>query len=192
MDKGPFQWCEVGASLEALLLHSDTKDRPPVCSKGQGAQRKMKSQTHSPGEESAACEPAVSSSQGLPLTSVQPLSVALQSSLLPSLGHMSSFHKLQSESFFKIQNNRKIASDFENVSKLLRKFKLSMIFKGFPSISVVKNLPAMQEMQVQSLDWEDPLEEEMATHSSTLAWKIPRTEEPGRLHSIASGRVRLE
>ena len=41
----------------------------------------------------------------------------------------------------------------------------------------VKNLPAMKEIQVQSLGWEDPLEEEMATHSSTLAWKIPWTEE---------------
>ena len=41
-----------------------------------------------------------------------------------------------------------------------------------------------QEPQVQSLDWEDPLEKEMATHSSTLVWKIPRTEEPGRLQSM--------
>ena len=46
---------------------------------------------------------------------------------------------------------------------------------------MVKNLPAMQETQVQSLGWEDPLEEEMATHSSILAWKIPWTEEPGGL-----------
>lgn len=89
MNKGPFQWCEVGDSLEALLLHSDTKDRSSVCSKGWGAQRKMKSQTHSLGEESAACEPAVQSSQGLPLTLVEPLSVAVQS-LVPSLGHVSS------------------------------------------------------------------------------------------------------
>jgi len=44
--------------------------------------------------------------------------------------------------------------------------------------SVVKNLPAKQEMRVQSLGWEDPLEEEMATHSSILAWRIPWTEEP--------------
>ena len=43
---------------------------------------------------------------------------------------------------------------------------------------MVKNLPAKQETQVQSLDWEDPLEKEMATHSSTLAWEIPWTEEP--------------
>ena len=52
---------------------------------------------------------------------------------------------------------------------------------------VVKNLPTIQEMQemwVQSLGSEDPLEEEMATHFSILAWKIPSTEEPGRLQSI--------
>ena len=46
---------------------------------------------------------------------------------------------------------------------------------------LVKNLPAEQETQFQSLDQEVPLEEEMATHSSILAWKIPRTEEPGGL-----------
>ena len=49
---------------------------------------------------------------------------------------------------------------------------------------LAKNLPAMQETQVQSLGWEDPLEEEMATNSSILAWRIPWTEEPGRLQSI--------
>ena len=52
---------------------------------------------------------------------------------------------------------------------------------GFPHGSVVKNLPAMQEIRVQSLGREDPLEKEMATHSSTLAWKIAWTEEDGRL-----------
>ena len=54
---------------------------------------------------------------------------------------------------------------------------------------MVKRLPAMRETQVQSLGWEDPLEKEMATHSSTLAWRIPRTEEPGRLQSMGSQRV---
>ena len=49
---------------------------------------------------------------------------------------------------------------------------------------LVRNLPAMQETQVQSLGREDPLEKEMETHSSILAWKIPRTEEPGRLQSM--------
>ena len=53
----------------------------------------------------------------------------------------------------------------------------------------VKCLPAMPETQVQSLGWEDPLEEETATHSNTLAWKIPWTEEPGRLQSMGSQRV---
>ena len=51
----------------------------------------------------------------------------------------------------------------------------------FPSGLAVKNLPAMQEMQVLSLSQEDPLEESMATHSSTLAWRIPWTEKPGGL-----------
>ena len=53
----------------------------------------------------------------------------------------------------------------------------------------VKNLPVMQETQVQSLDWDDPLEKEMATHSSILTWRIPWTEEPGGLQSMGSQRV---
>ena len=53
----------------------------------------------------------------------------------------------------------------------------------------VKRLPAMQETWVQSLGQEDPLEKEIATHSSILAWKIPWTEEPGRLQSMGSQRV---
>ena len=54
---------------------------------------------------------------------------------------------------------------------------------------MVKRLPAVRETQVRSLDWEDPLEKEMTTHSSTLAWKIPWTEEPGGLQSMGSQRV---
>ena len=50
----------------------------------------------------------------------------------------------------------------------------------------VKSLPAMRETWVRSLGWEDPLEKEMATHSSILPWKIPRMEEPGRLSSMES------
>ena len=53
----------------------------------------------------------------------------------------------------------------------------------------VKNLPAVQETQVQSMGWEDPLEKEMATHSSILAWKISWTQEPGGLQSMGSQRV---
>ena len=54
---------------------------------------------------------------------------------------------------------------------------------------MVKHLPAMQETWVRSLGWEDPLEKEMATHSSTLAWKIPGMEEPGRLQSMELQRA---
>ena len=53
----------------------------------------------------------------------------------------------------------------------------------------VKNLPAMQETWVRNLGWEDPLEKEMATHSSVLAWGIPWTEEPGWLQSLGLQRV---
>ena len=58
---------------------------------------------------------------------------------------------------------------------------------------MVKNLPAMQEIQetqVRSLGWEDPQDKEMTTHSSILAWKIPRTEEAGGLQSVELLRVR--
>ena len=57
---------------------------------------------------------------------------------------------------------------------------------GFPGGSVVKNSPAKQETRVQSLGREDPLKHEMATHSSILAWEIPRTEEPGGLQTMGS------
>ena len=63
-------------------------------------------------------------------------------------------------------------------------------YKGFPGGSVVKNLLAMQETRVQSLGWEDPLEKEMATHSSSLAREIPWTEEPDELQSMESQRAR--
>jgi len=59
-----------------------------------------------------------------------------------------------------------------------------------PVAQTVKSLPAVWETQVQSLGQEDPLENEMVTHSRILAWKIQWTEEPGRLHSMGSKRVR--
>ena len=59
-------------------------------------------------------------------------------------------------------------------------------------LKMVKHLPTTQETQVQSLDQEDLLEKEMATHSSILAWEIPWTEEPGGLQSMESQRVRHE
>ena len=60
---------------------------------------------------------------------------------------------------------------------------------GFPGGSVVKNVPGMLEMQVQSLGQEDPLEKEVATHSSILTWRIPWTEEPGGLESMLLQRA---
>ena len=60
---------------------------------------------------------------------------------------------------------------------------------GFPGGSAVKNPPAVQETRVQSLSWEDSLEESRATHSSVLAWRIPWTEEPGVVQSIKLQRI---
>ena len=64
---------------------------------------------------------------------------------------------------------------------------LMWVFSGG---SAVKNLSSRQETWIQSLGWEDPLEKEVATHSSILAWEIPQTEEPGGLQSMWSQRVR--
>ena len=64
-----------------------------------------------------------------------------------------------------------------------------VLFRAFPSGSVVKRLPTVRETWVRFLGWEDPLEMEMATHSSTLDWKIPWMENPGRLQSMGSQRV---
>ena len=61
---------------------------------------------------------------------------------------------------------------------------------SYPLVAkMVKQLPAMRETWIRSLGQDDPLEEEMATHSSTFAWKIPWTEEPGRLQSVGSQRI---
>ena len=79
---------------------------------------------------------------------------------------------------------------------LVDKFSLYTAFKPHPWASLaaqsVTNLPDVQETWVQSLGREDPLEREMATHSSILAWKISWTEEPGGLQSMGSQRVRYD
>ena len=75
----------------------------------------------------------------------------------------------------------------------LQKYFLSITMFSFGASLVaqmVKNLPAVRETWVGSLGWEDPLEKEMMTHSSILAWRIPQTEESGRLQSMGSQRVR--
>ena len=64
------------------------------------------------------------------------------------------------------------------------------VYRGFPGGSAIKNLPPVQETGIQSLGWEDPLEEGMATHSSILARRILWTEDPGGLWSMESQRVR--
>ena len=67
--------------------------------------------------------------------------------------------------------------------------EMDKVQMAFLVAQTVKRLPAMQETQVRFLGWEDPLEKEMAIYSSTLAWKIPWTEEPDRLQSMGSQRV---
>ena len=83
------------------------------------------------------------------------------------------------------------------VSILMTTKKLSLIFKfaglGFPGAQTIKNLPEMWEMWVQSLGREDPLEEEMATHSSILTWRLPRDREAwwAIVHGFTKSRTRL-
>ena len=67
---------------------------------------------------------------------------------------------------------------------------MEIIHKNSQVAQTVKSPPAMQETWVQSLGREDPLEKGMTTHSSILAWRIPWTEEPGEIQSLASQRVR--
>ena len=74
--------------------------------------------------------------------------------------------------------------------QLRRWISVILIPKTSLVVQMVKRLPAMQETQVLFLAWEDPLEKEMAIHSSTVAWKIPWAEEPDRLQSMGSQRVR--
>ena len=64
-----------------------------------------------------------------------------------------------------------------------------MVIGTYLVAQTVKSLPAMRETRVQSLGWEDPLEEGMATHSSILAWRIPWTEKPSGLQSMGSQRM---
>ena len=67
-----------------------------------------------------------------------------------------------------------------------------MIYGASFIVQLVKNLPVTQETRVQFLGWEGPLEKEMVTYPSILAWRIPWTEEPGRLLSMGSQRVRYD
>ena len=86
------------------------------------------------------------------------------------------------------QDGLKIAG--RNISNLRYTDDITLMAEKASLVAqMVKCLPTMWAIQVQSLGWEDPLEKEMATHSSTLAWKIPWVEETGRLQSMGSQRV---
>ena len=87
-------------------------------------------------------------------------------------------HLVNKKEKIKLRKIRRYTSTFPST-----KHKASLVAQ------TVKHLPTMWETRVQSLGREDPLEKEMATHSSTLAWKIPWTEEPGRLQSMGLQRV---
>ena len=85
---------------------------------------------------------------------------------------------------------RQIKSSMRFKTTILGSAFLVLFFSvASPVAEMVKNLPAMWEIQILSLGWEDPLDKEMATHSSILAWRIPWTEEPGRLLSMGLERV---
>ena len=79
----------------------------------------------------------------------------------------------------------------DNVSKRAVIFNEICMKSASPMARMVKNLPAMQETRVQSLGREYSLEKETATHCGILAWRIPRTEKPGRRQSVGSKRERL-
>ena len=81
------------------------------------------------------------------------------------------------------------AGDTEDALKTFKRKDYTECASAFLVAQTVKTLPAVWETRVQSLDLEDPLEKQMATHSCVLAWKIPWTEEPGRLQSMGPRRV---
>ena len=87
-----------------------------------------------------------------------------------------------------------VQNNMTSCKRLSGYYCFHLSFAKYPWASLVgqrlKRLPAMWETWVQSLGWEDPLEKEMATHSSILAWRIPWTEEPGGLQSTGLQRVR--
>ena len=100
------------------------------------------------------------------------------------------FHLLQNEFLDQKIGCVECYNDEEGIHKSMHGGFGRNIAGGAPLVTqMVKNLPAMQETLVQLLGQEDPLEKEMATHSSILAWKIPWTEEPGGLQSMGSQRV---
>ena len=108
--------------------------------------------------------------------------LAVQGTLKSLLQHHSSKALIWRSAFFMVQ----LSDPYMTTGKTI-----ALITYGISLVAQrLKRLPGIQETRVRSLGWEDPLEKEMATPSSTLAWKIPWREEPGRLQSTGSQRVR--
>ena len=83
-----------------------------------------------------------------------------------------------------------IIMNFRQIRNIFFRISIFEIFHATYLVArMVKNLPSVQETWVRSLDWEDPLEKEMVTHSNVLAWEIPWTEEPGGLQSMAKSQT---
>ena len=112
--------------------------------------------------------------------------------ILYHLSHQGSPHCPGERQFFWRRGGAhrpKWAVDF----KIFRNLCLDWILKlGILVAQTVKRLSTMRETRVRSLGWEDPLEKKMAIHSRTIVWKIPWTDEPGRLQSMGSQRVRQD
>ena len=106
--------------------------------------------------------------------------------------HWMWFHAFGSESIFRICVFRHITGCLRDICVNLVYLLILSTLAPLASLVAqrIKHLPAMQETRVQPQGWEDPLEKETAIHSSILAWRIPWTEEPGRLQSMGSQRVR--
>ena len=88
-----------------------------------------------------------------------------------------------------VQGVTKSRTRLSNITHLMNKTAIRLLNKSSLVTQTVNSLPAVWEIWVQSLGWEDPLEKETATHSSIVAWRIPWMEEPGRLQSMGSQRV---
>ena len=88
-----------------------------------------------------------------------------------------------------VQGVTKSRTRLSNFTHLMNKTAIRLLNKSSLVTQTVNSLPAVWEIWVQSLGWEDPLEKETATHSSIVAWRIPWMEEPGRLQSMGSQRV---
>ena len=96
------------------------------------------------------------------------------------------FHRVPSSSLLYLT----LTTNLRFYEDLVRNFFFTIVFSGLPWWLRLKNLPALQEIWVQFLDWENPMEKGMATHFSILAWRIPCTEEPGGLRFMRLQRVR--